>query len=555
MYTKNQQKESPDPQDPTETDKGGMVLKRALAFLLCLLLAFTCSACGDGGYKSDMSFTYILSQDVSSLDPQTASGPASGMVIDSIFEGLCRIDEEGEAVPGAAKSWDKNNDATVFTFHLRNGAKWSNGAELTADDFLFAIQRALRPETSTPAVDDLFVIRNARAVYTGELEESSLGVRAEDDRTLVIELEKSYPDFPALTAGSHYMPCNRAYFEESSGHYGLSSDYLITNGPFTFSNIYSWKTDYGKRAISLSRSENYQGAQKVLPAELTFLIDYADTIDTDPVTALVNGDVDILTLPENTAKEAAGRGCGVEALDDAVTGLLLNPQTSSLELPAARELFIKTLDRQALLDRRQDKNSTEASGIMPDCVRWNGEPYYSDGAKVFAQQDDSATQMISSLLEMLKLEQLPSITVICPDDEESINIANGFLVSWNSKLGNAFNIEPMPDAEFQSRVAAGDYEAALYTLRAGGTSPYEVLKAFESTSSPTLLQSDEYDAALHSLTFDLPSYRDLENRIQENYVFYPLFSDRTYYVTNPNTRGITASPDMGVDFSAARKKG
>ena len=58
----------------------------------------------------------------------------------------------------------------------------------------------------------MFVLKNARAVYAGELEPESLGVTAKDDRTLVVELERSYPDFPALTAGIHYMPCSRSFF-------------------------------------------------------------------------------------------------------------------------------------------------------------------------------------------------------------------------------------------------------------------------------------------------------------------------------------------------------
>ena len=192
---------------------------------------------------------------------------------------------------------------------------------------------------------------------------------------------------------------------------------------------------------------------------------------------------------------------------------------------------------------------------MADCVRWGGEYYYADGVAMFAQQDDAVmTEVLPELLKSLKEKNLPSITVICPDDEESINIANGLLICWNSKLGNAYNIQPLPDAEFQERIAAGDYQAAIYTLRAGGTIPYQTLKAFESTSTPALLKSPEYDTMLHSLSFDLSSYRELESYLQNQYLFYPLFSDKSYYVSSPNSKGILASPDLTIDFSGAKKK-
>lgn len=529
-------------------------MRRIFSLFLCLLLLTLLSACGDG-YQSGMEFTYALPQNVDSLDPQTASRQSSYLVIGSIFEGLCKIDSDGDVIPGAAQKWEASDNNTRFTFHLYPDAKWSNGASVTADDFLFAIQRTLRPETATPSVDDLFIIQGARAVYNGETGEDSLGVWAQDKHTLVVQLERSYADFPALTAGAHYMPCNREYFESCSGHYGLSSQYLITNGAFTFTSEYAWSTTYGSRKIELAPSENYHRAKEVAPGKLTYLIDYDDGITQDPVSALAAGTIDNTTLMETAAEEAANRGCGIQVLDDSVTGLLLNPEAGILKHLEAREIFIKTIDRQALLDRRMDKNSSEAMGIMANCVRWGGESYYADGAVMFSAQDDGVLEeRLPNLLKTLELERLPSITVICPNDEESINIANGLLLSWNSKFSTAYNILPLEDAEFQEKIASGDYEAALYTLRAGGTTPYQVLKAFESTSSPTLLKSPDYDSQLHSLNFELASYRSLESYLQALHLFYPLFSDKSYYVSSPNSQGISASPDLTIDFSKAKKK-
>ncbi len=99
--------------------------KRIVSALLCVFLLCLCAGCG--GYKEGQSFTALLPQNIFSLDPQTATGEASGMVLDSLFEGLCRIDEKGETVPGVARRWESNEDATEFTFHLRPRAQWSDG--------------------------------------------------------------------------------------------------------------------------------------------------------------------------------------------------------------------------------------------------------------------------------------------------------------------------------------------------------------------------------------------------------------------------------------------
>ena len=480
--------------------------KRIVSVLLCALLLCLCAGCGS--YKADASFTYLLEQNVTSLDPQTASNSAAELVISSLFEGLCRIDEDGEAIPGVARSWEANSDSTEFTFHLRRNAQWSDGTPLTAQDFVYGITRALSPATgSTPG--DLLLIRGAKSFAAGEGDASTLGVVAEDEHTLIIRLEKSNPDFPALTAGAHYMPCSQAYFESCQGHYGLSSQYLLTNGPFTFGSAYAWQTDSGKRSITVSRSDTYRGERRVQAASVTFLIDYDEAYETDPVTALTSGEVDILTLTETQAQQAQEAGCGVMALDDAVTGLLLNPASDKLSDATLRSLFFKTLNRQDLLAQRGD--AVEAQGIMPACV-------------------------------------------LCADDPESVAVVNTFLAAWNSALGNAFNLERVSPSTFQSRIASGNYEAALFTLRAGGTSPYDVLKSFESTAVPALLESPEYDQALESLTFDLASYQTAEQLLQEQYVFYPIFQDKTYYATSPDTRGITVAPDQSVSFIGAKKR-
>ncbi len=526
-------------------------MKRLFGAAFAVFLLLCLSGCGG---KADMAFTTILPQEVSSLDPQTASGPASSIVIGSIYEGLCRLGEDSQILPGVATHWDHNDECTEFTFHLRKAA-WSNGEPVTADDFVFGVLRGLDPETKASGLEDLFLIKNARAYHTGTVEAANVGIRAEDDRTLVIELEAGFPDFPALTAGNHYMPCNRAFFEESAGHYGLSAEYTLTNGPFTFPHIYAWNTDYGEQSISLERSNSYCGEHKTVAAALTYLIDYDDTIDSDPITALKNGDVDILRLSETQARQAEEQGCSVLALEDGVTGLLLNPQSDNLNYVGTRELFLKSLDRENLLASDGWDTREEAAGIMPGCVLWDGEPYYASEEMCLIPQDDDVLDTIPSLLDLLEWDKIPSITVLCPDDDASIALANNFLVSWNSKLGNAFNILPLSESELDDRVSWDEYEAALYTLRAGGITPYNVLTAFSGSASPLLLKSDEYDSALEGLSFTQEGFQALEETLRDNCVFYPLFSAKTYYVLAPGVTGISVPPDQRLNFSQARKKG
>lgn len=526
-------------------------MKRIFYVILVLAALLSLSGCGNG--KAEIDLTAVLPGNVSSLDPQTASGTSAGIVIGSIFEGLCTIDENSDVQPGVADRWDHNRDFTQFTFHLRK-SKWSNGEAVTADDFVFAVVRALQHDNGATSLDDVFIIKNAQAFYNGECEAEKLGIYAKNERTLVVELERGYEDFPALTAGRHYMPCNREYFEECSGHYGLSSQYIITNGPFTITGIYAWNTDYNERSISLTSSANYRGENQAKANSLTYLIDYDDAIDNDPVNSLLKENVDILTVPEATARTAEEQGCGVIAVNDGVTGLLLNSDDDDLGYVKMRELFISVLDREAVVSVGLNDTVSEAQGIMPECVRVGGEKYYAENESCYAEQSEDVSATLSQVKSLLGLEKIPSITVLCADDEASVAVANSMLMTWNEKLGNAFNILSLSESELKSRVANGDYEAALYTLKAGGSSPFNVLSAFESSAYPTLLSSRDFDSALHGMNFSQETCRELELELQEQYVFYPIFTARTYYALSPKLSGITVSPNGQIDFSKAVKK-
>lgn len=103
-------------------------LCRALWLFVSICLLLPLSACGG---KPDGDFTVLLPENLTTLDPQIATGQSADWVIGSIYEGLCRIDSEGNAAPGVSDRWNHDRNYTRFTFHLRKTA-WSNGEAVTA---------------------------------------------------------------------------------------------------------------------------------------------------------------------------------------------------------------------------------------------------------------------------------------------------------------------------------------------------------------------------------------------------------------------------------------
>ncbi len=144
------------------------------------------------------------------LDPQIVTAYTDQNILLALFEGLTAIDEKTSlAVPAAAKSWESSPDGLVWTFHLRDGLRWSNGEPLMADDFIQSWRRLLSPAIASEFADLLYPIKNAQAFNEGSVSDPGvLGISAPDVRTIRIELERPTPYLPILVALPSWYPVN-----------------------------------------------------------------------------------------------------------------------------------------------------------------------------------------------------------------------------------------------------------------------------------------------------------------------------------------------------------
>ena len=166
-----------------------------------------------------------------SLDPGEATDTFSFEVIRDLYEGLAIETPEGVVVPGIASSWTVNASGTQYTFHLRPDAKWSNGTQVRAKDFVEAWRRVVDPRRASPVADTLRPVAGAAAIILGRLPPSSLGVTAVRDDLLVVDLDRPAPYFPQLLTHSATFP---VYSEETAKSH--SPHNWVSNGPYVLSN-------------------------------------------------------------------------------------------------------------------------------------------------------------------------------------------------------------------------------------------------------------------------------------------------------------------------------
>ncbi len=205
------------------------------------------------------------------LDPQTTTGGVESKIQDALFEGLVAWHpDHTDPYPGAAESWDISKDGTIYTFHLRPNAKWSNGDPVTAHDFVFSYQRLFSPSLSAPYAYMHYVIKNSEAYTKGEITDfSEVGVKALDDHTLQFTLKAPTPYFLRLVRDRSSYPVHPGTIlkfgkQDERNTKWTHTGNLVSNGPF---KLEFWQTN---RKVKTARNPHFWDAENVKLNEIHF---------------------------------------------------------------------------------------------------------------------------------------------------------------------------------------------------------------------------------------------------------------------------------------------
>ncbi|MDZ4763145.1 MAG: peptide ABC transporter substrate-binding protein [Chloroflexota bacterium] len=242
------------------------------------------------------------------LDP--AQGGFGYQEFFSLYEPLVDAYSSSEITPLAAESWTLSDDGTTYTFTLREGLMWSDGAPVTAEDYRQSFLRQLNPATAAYSADEFFPIRNGQAYNAGEITDPEMvGLSAPDDLTLIIELEQPTPFFLSYLGNSSYLPV-RVDLIEQYGDQWMEAGNHVGNGPYMLTQ---WDHD---QLMVFEKNPNYNGIWKDnrFVDRIEFVI-MADAWN-QAVPAFEAGEVDVAIAP---AGELA------RLLDDPEYADMINP--------------------------------------------------------------------------------------------------------------------------------------------------------------------------------------------------------------------------------------
>ena len=235
----------------------GMVGLRNAVCAACVFAVMTAGIAFAGGTLRVASMG-----EPASLDPHKVSGTWENYIVGDMFVGLTTEDPKANAIPGVAESWTISEDGKTYTFKLRKST-WSDGTPLTANDFVYSMQRILLPETAAEYASLLYIIEGAEAINTGKAAADTLGAKAIDDQTLEVKLTGPAPYFLELLTHYTAYPVPKHVIDKV-GKDWTKPENMVVNGPF---KLVEWLPN---THVKLTKNDKYYDAGSVVLDNITF---------------------------------------------------------------------------------------------------------------------------------------------------------------------------------------------------------------------------------------------------------------------------------------------
>ncbi len=513
-------------------------MKKMLALLL--VIVFT-AGLFSGCRKSSISALYFAAEGTAgSFDPQVAARGAVSIVVRNTFEGLVMLDAAGKPQPAAAASWTVTDGGKTYTFSLRQGAKWhvsdtvrggmgeklpeDFAPDVTAADFVFALQRAVDPETGAADAALLMNIEGASAIASGKASVGTLGVKALGDHTLEIRLEQPEPGFLETLTQPLCMPCNREFFEATGGRYGLLMKYIISNGPF-------YMTRFDDTSFRLVRDDNYTGPYT---AKTDVIWIYSGLTEEAVVQQLSDRELSGAYMAGAPDLQGKVRGSETVSAEDMLRGILMNCADDTLKNFNLRKALITAANVTTMCNVA---GKAPANRICPASLAPETPFSAGDNAAV-------AQKLLQAALTELQADDA-GLTLLC---EEQYDASLRYLLqTWQIAFGIkcSVSLKTVTSEELRSRVASGDYQMAFYPVQASVYSPAAYFARFSKASPNTLvsLDNEDYDAAVDALRFCNASalgtaMAKAEKLLIANAVFLPVWNEGTGMICAQGVKGV-----------------
>lgn len=374
-----------------------------------------------------------------------------------MYENLVTLDDDDNTVPGAAESWDYDEDTLTYTFHLRKDGVWTNGDPVTAKDFEFAWSQALNPDVASDYAYFLYFIKNAEKYFNGEVTWDEVGVKVVDDYTLEVTLEQPTPYALFLFSFGTLAPINQRFYEAVGADlYSTEAQYFCTNGPFALTE---WSHN---DKIVMQKNDAWHGAADVEVEEIDWKI-IADA--NAALSSFLAGDLDMVGLGTGELiKQATAAGATIQSYTDgSAFYIYFNNNDKYLSNVNLRRALFNAIDEQKEIDTVwQNDNEPMTSFTAPGVSATDGTSFAGKVGELYAPSRDQekAKEYLATALSELgcTVDDLSAhLSIDCGDSATSIAEASFYQEQWRQVLGIEVTVNSMITKQGSQNRKTGNY--------------------------------------------------------------------------------------------------
>lgn len=523
---------------------------RITAFALVCLMLFSVTGCGGrqaGERRQGQEIVVGTVSESGGLDP-------AGMIADTYLvyaaaalDELICYDEEGNIVCRAAESYEVNEAYTEWTFHLREGARWSDKSPVTSADFRNTIERSLLPENGNGYANYLFCIENAEDIYNGEADMGTLGIETPDDATLIFHLKTPCAYFPDLLRLPVYMPSCVSYADDPDSGWDKDPETSLSNGPFRL-------TEYvPQQYFVLEKNEEYWDKDSIKLEKITF--QFFDS-QQSMAAAYEAGELDVAPgLTDTVMVQYEGKEDLLVTDAIATRYIYMNLDMEvfrDVRVRAALNLGINREELCMAVGTDTEPTVNLVAKAMPDRVTGG---YFTEGADAPFEENLELARELLAEAGYPGGEGFPEITYNYPSQEQDSNTAQALQYQLKENLGIDLKLNMQERQVNYSERRAGNFELCRMNWTADFADPntYLSMLCSNSTYNCSGIRDSVYDdlVALSDIETDPVRRNELLHQAEqyavgEQYYIIPLYSMKNVNLIDPALEGISQIPATGA---------
>ena len=545
-----------------------MKKKFALLVAAAMLSTTVLSGCGGGGgtettaafgggdaqavdtASGGNNLVVEIGPDPETIDPALNSAIDGANMIIHLFEPLLNFDKDNNIIGGMAETWEVSDDGLTYTFHLRDGLKWSDGTPLTANDFVYTFKRVADPLTAAPyGYDLLCMVKGYDEASNGNVD--ALGVSAPDDQTFGVELSYPCVYFDKICAFATMSPVQQATIDANGEAWAVDPSTYVCNGPM---KIKEWVPG---SHILMEKNENYWNADAVTADTIKFVL----MEDVNAAYSAYNSG-EVMMIKDVPTEEVPNLRDNPEFNVDPILGtyyISLNLNREYLQDVRVRQALSLALDRAYIADTIMQGTYSAAKNFVGPGVS-DVEPG-SSFADVTLEQygeffhtDDFEGDLAKAKELMAEAgypngEGFPAIEYMTNDVGYHKPLAEYLQSAWG-ELGINMDIKIVEWASFTPTRRNGDYDIARNGWVYDYDDPSNMLNLFETENGNNdgKYSNPEYDALIDQArtTADKTEHyallHEAEQMLLNDMAMIPIAYQNDFWLQKPELQGTWHSP-------------